>query len=333
MHQQQLSRRRALALAGLALGSAAIPAARAASPTPPSRRVLRFAHPTDIHVQPELRAGDGMAACFRHMMSLAEPPELIICGGDLPMDTASTPEDRARDEWELFKSTLAKTVPPSVPIKYALGNHDNFGRDKVACKASGNEPFFGRNWFLQNFGYERTWQSFNQGGWHFVILDSIDLLPDGDEFVCRIVGEQLDWLRSDLAASANVPTVIVSHAPIMSVANYFDKDDNEWATDGPDLKISAKRMHVDCRELEALFLAHKHVKLCLSGHLHLLDTCVYNDITYICDGAVSGAKWKGRKRQTPEGYGLIDLYEDGSFSHQYMTFGWKSDPGVKPKKS
>ena len=49
-------------------------------------------------------------------------------------------------------------------------------------------------------------------------------------------------------------------------------------------------------------------------------------MTHICDGAVSGAKWKGSKRQTPEGYGLIDLYEDGTFKHQYTQFGWQAVP-------
>src|SRR5262249_25554403 len=108
-------------------------------------------------------------------------------------------------------------------------------------------------------------------------------------------------------------------------ANYFDKDDAQWDNISPDLKVSAKRMHVDCRDLDALFQKHRNVKLCLSGHLHLLDRCDYNGVTYICDGAVSGAKWKGRKRQTPEGYGVIDLFADGTFKHEYMTYGWKAE--------
>src|SRR5580700_9835669 len=52
------------------------------------RRVLRFAHPTDIHVQPELGGDKGMALAFQHMMGLKDPPAMILCGGDLPMDTA-----------------------------------------------------------------------------------------------------------------------------------------------------------------------------------------------------------------------------------------------------
>lgn len=312
---------------GLGLGLAASAAARplAAAPSIGAKRVLRFAHPTDIHVQPERKGAEGMAACFKHMMALDDKPALIITGGDLPMDTASTPEDRSRLEWNLFTKVLRDEVPSAVPIHHTLGNHDIFGRDKKASKTTGSEPNYGRRWFLEQFGYQSTWRSFDQAGWHFIILDSINLLPDGYEFVCRISGEQLDWLKSDLTRTPkDTPIVVVSHAPIMSVANYFDKDDEEWNTQSSDLKIAAKRMHVDCRELDALFRSHGNVKLCLSGHLHLLDTCVYNGITYICDGAVSGAKWKGSKRQTAEGYGLIDLYADGTFQHQYMNYGWKA---------
>lgn len=324
--------RRTLLGAGLAaIAAGGLPrAAHAAAPSPSgaARRVLRFAHPTDIHVQPELRGGEGMAAAFRHMMALDEPPELIITGGDLPMDTASTPEETSRVQWDLFQRVLRETVPASVPIYHTLGNHDIFGRDKKACRATGEEAVYGRKWFLQNFGYEKTWQSFDRAGWHFVILDSIDLLPDGDEYVCRIRGEQLDWLRRDLASTA-LPTVVVSHVPIISAASFFDSDDDEWVSDAPDLKVSTKRTHADCRELEELFFRHPHVRLCLSGHLHQLARSEYNGVTYISEGAVCGAKWKGPKRRTPEGYGIIDLYDDGTFRHQYMTFGWKAETRKK----
>lgn len=322
-----ISRRRALGVGALLAGSILTHsrAANEAPASPRAKRVLRFAHPTDIHVQPERRGGEGMASCFRHMMALDNLPELIITGGDLPMDTASTPADRSRVEWDLFKSVLADCVPSQMPIYHTLGNHDVFGRDKVACKSSGDESFYGKKWFLQNFNYERTYRSFDMAGWHFVILDSIDLLPDGDEFEARIRGEQLEWFVNDLKSTPPAtPIVVVSHVPIISVTNYFDKDEDEWRTDGPDMNVPKKRMHADCRELDALFQKHRNVRLCLSGHIHLLDHCEYNGVTYICDGAVSGAKWKGPKRETPEGYGLIDLFDDGSFEHRYQTFGWQA---------
>jgi len=297
------------------------------------RRVLRFAHPTDIHVQPELHGGEGMRACFGHMMGLKDPPSLIITGGDLPMDTASTPAARSKDEWELFLKVLKDSIPARMPIYHTLGNHDVFGRDKAKSGASGSESFYGKRWFLQNFEYERAYRSFDAAGWHFIILDSIDLSAGGKDFVGRIEPEQMDWLRSDLRRTPpTTPIVVITHVPIVSVANYFDRDDAEWKTDGPNLEVKASRMHVDCRDLDALFQQHRNIKLCLSGHLHLLDRCVYNGITHICDGAVSGAKWKGPKRQTPEGYGVIDLYDDGTFDHQYVTFGWKAEAQPVPER-
>ncbi len=270
-----------------------------------------------------------MAAAFTHMMALKDPPEMIITGGDLPMDTASTPEPKSRIEWTLFNKVLADTVPKSIPIHHTIGNHDVFGRDKKKSKSTGDEPYFGKRWFMDNFGYDRTYTSFDAGGWHFIILDSIDVTGVGKEFVGRIPGEQLDWFKQDLAKTpATTPIVVITHVPIVSAANYFDHADAEWKTDGPALEIKTSRMHVDCRDLDALFLKHRNVKLCLSGHLHLLDRCDYNGVTHICDGAVCGAKWNGPKRQTPEGYGLIDLFDDGSFEHQYMTYGWKAEPGA-----
>lgn len=308
------------------------PASQAGTAGP--RRVLRFAHPTDIHVQPELRGSEGMAACFTHMMALGDRPELIITGGDLPMDTGSTGEARSKVEWDLFKKVLAERIPANVKVEHTLGNHDIFGRDKLASQTTGSESLYGKRWFLENFGYASTYRSFDRAGWHFVILDSINWVGLGPEYDARITGQQLEWLRGDLAATpATTPIVIVSHVPILSVANFFDKDDSAWASEGPDLAISTRRMHADCRDLDALFQKHPNVKLCLSGHLHLLDRCVYNGVTHICDGAVSGAKWRGPKRQTPEGYGLIDLYSDGTFDHRYTTFGWQAEKTVKAPKA
>jgi hypothetical protein len=92
-----------------------------------------------------------------------------------------------------------------------------------------------------------------------------------------------------------------------------DKVVNKWEMQGGD-------MHTDTAAIIDLFYGHPNVKLCLSGHVHLRDKVVYNNVTYICDGAVSGAWWVGNRRQTPPGYGLLDLYADGSFDERYMLY-------------
>jgi 3',5'-cyclic AMP phosphodiesterase CpdA len=304
--------------------SGVVVAAQPASPVGGRRRSLRFAHPTDSHVWAKNHGAEGMAAAFAHMMALPDRPEMVIHGGDCPMDSASTPYADSREEWGIFTGTIAKLVPAEVTVWHTLGNHDVFGRDKEACEATGSEAYYGKKWFLSNFGYERTYRSFDRAGWHFVQLDSIDWTPEskGKDFVARIGGEQLEWLRADLAASKGRNTVVISHVPIMSVANFFDGE--KFEANDETFELRSSRMHVDCRDLEAMFREHGGVKLCLSGHLHLLDKCVYNGITYICDGAVSSNKWKGVRRQTPNGYGVIDLFEDGTFEHQYVTYGWKT---------
>jgi 3',5'-cyclic-AMP phosphodiesterase len=315
---QGFSRREAIKLSALGLATAAGGWLTAVSADSQSPRALRFAHPTDIHVQPELGGAEGMAAALRHMMNLADPPQMILNGGDLPMDVAATGRERSEMLWKLFKSILADNVPTTIPVHHAIGNHDIWGRDKGACGARGDEPFYGKNWYLQEMGYSRTYYSFDMAGWHFVVLDSFDLDKDGKEYTSRIVGEQLEWLKSDLATNS-LPTVVMTHVPIVSAANFFD---HETTIDDQDILIPRTRMHVDFAELSALFRRYPNIKLCLSGHLHLLDRVEYDGITYICDGAVCGDKWKGPRLQTPEGYGLIDLFADGTFTHQYVPYGW-----------
>ena len=81
------------------------------------------------------------------------------------------------------------------------------------------------------------------------------------------------------------------------------------------------------------YVAAGGVKLCLSGHVHLNDRVEMGvpgapadgaKVTYICDGAVCGSWWDGRKAQCDEGYGVVDLYDDGTFEHRYVAYGWKA---------
>jgi 3',5'-cyclic-AMP phosphodiesterase len=296
-------------------------------PAPMSaKRVLRFSHPTDIHVEPELAGDKGMAQAFQHMMSLSDPPTMILTGGDLPFDTADADHTRSAMLWHIFNKVLADNVPSSIPIHHTIGNHDIWGRFKDGCKATGKESFYGKNWFLENFNYPKTYYSFDQAGWHFIVLDSFDLDPSGPEYTSRIVGEQLAWFKADLAATpVTTPIIVVTHVPIVSLSNFFDHA--EYPQPGPDITVMRTRMHVDHRMFDSLFQKYRNVKLCLSGHLHQLDKSEYNNVTYICDGAVCGDKWNGPRKHTPEGYSLIDLYADGTFAHQYVAYGWKAQKG------
>ncbi len=57
---------------------------------------------------------------------------------------------------------------------------------------------------------------------------------------------------------------------------------------------------------------------------HTLD---YNGVTYLCNGAVCGGWWKGDYQETKPGFALVDLYDDGTFEHQYVHTGWEATAG------
>jgi hypothetical protein len=138
-------------------------------------------------------------------------------------------------------------------------------------------------------------------------------------YTARLDDEQFNWLVDQLNIHTDKHICIISHIPILSAVALLDGENEKtgnWI-------LPHQWMHLDARKIVELFVKHKNVKLCISGHLHLLERIVYNDVTYICDGAVSGAWWDGAFHQTEEGWGLFDLYEDGTFDHQYVDYGWK----------
>lgn len=325
-----LTRRSVLHAAGLVAAASVVPfglASRAlARPSPRAgrTRVLRVAHLTDTHIQPEKAAAAGVTACLHHVQSLADKPQLILTGGDHVMDTFATPFDRSKMLWELWTKTLKDDC--SIPVKSCLGNHDIFGWHKSKSRTTGQEPQWGKKWALEMLGLARPYHSFDQAGWHFVCLDSVQ--PDGDGYVGRLDDEQAAWLDADLKAAAGKPTLVLSHIPILAVCSLSKTSEKEKASQAPWSLMLAEGM-----KLHKRFASAGNVRLCLSGHIHQIDRIEWAapgapadapKVTYICDGAVSGSWWNGRKSECDEGYGVIDLFDDGTFEHHYETYGWQA---------
>ncbi|MEP0845843.1 MAG: metallophosphoesterase [Phycisphaerae bacterium] len=285
-------------------------------PRPAQRkRVLRVAHLTDIHVQPELKAGEGLAECLRHVQAQRDKPDLILTGGDTIMDCFEADEARTRLQWELWKQVLKAEC--SLPVESCIGNHDVWGWHKARSKTTGSEPGWGKKWAMDMFGIQRPYRSFDRAGWRFVVLDSV--FPNGDGYIGKLDDEQFEWLGAELAAvPRGMPVLVLSHIPIFSAAALFDgqrEKSGNW-------DVPASYMHIDARRIKDLFYKHGNVRLALSGHLHLVDRVDYLGTTYLCNGAVCGAWWKGPHYEFSEGYALINLHDDGSFEHEYVTYGW-----------
>lgn len=281
----------------------------------PRRRVLRIAHLTDIHVQPERGAAEGMARALHHAQSLADPPELILNGGDIVGDCLAADAARARAQWDLCRRVLRDAC--STPIVHCIGNHDVWGWDSRSG-AAGDEPRFGHGWAMDALGLASRYHAFERAGWRFIVLDSTFRVP-GD-YTARLDDEQFDWLASQLAATpATRPVLVLSHIPILCACAFFDGSNEQSG----DWRVPGAWMHIDARRIKDLFSQHPNVRLGLSGHIHLVDRVDYLGVTYLCNGAVCGGWWKGPCQEFEPGYGLIDLYDDGTFEHDYVTYGWQ----------
>lgn len=169
-------------------------------------------------------------------------------------------------------------------------------------------------------GLAKPYRSFDRGGWHFIVLDSVS--PQGDGYVGKLDDEQMEWLRADLArVPATTPVLVLSHIPIFTASVLHDPKDSGvqegWF-------VPNSLMLGDSHKVRKLLGTHGNVRLCVSGHIHLLDRVDFNGISYVCDGAVSGAWWRGAHYECREGYGRFDLHADGTWSHRYVTYGWQA---------
>jgi Icc protein len=309
-----------MGLAGAALaGAGMLPATDAPRTKKTAWRSARLAHISDVHLQPELRADAGFIKCLHHIQSQRDKPRLILNTGDCIMDALEAKSERTTLQWDLWKKILRDEC--SIPFEHAIGNHDCWGWHKIRSGTTGDEALWGKKWALDVLGLPKTYRSFDYKGWHFIMLDSIE--PFQDTYKARLGAEQLAWLTQDLAAvPRKTPIIVASHIPIISpaavaLASSVDTQSN--------ISIPGGLMHLDSKEIHTALKQHGNVKLCLSGHLHIVDRAEYDGITYVSSGAVSANWWKGlRLERYDYGYALVDLYEDGSFNYQYVPYGWKT---------
>ncbi len=275
---------------------------------------FRIAHLTDIHVQPELRADEGMRACLEAIHNLKPRPDLILTGGDLVFDILAVGDTRAKALFDLY---IRLCKDSDIPIRQCVGNHDVFGWSSKG-KIAPDHVSYGKKMVQERLDLPRTTYSFDHKGWHFCMID--DIQPTrGDGYEGGISEADLDWLDKDLAAAAGAPTLICAHIPILSVAVFRGQD----ATNAPHHQISKGLVCRNPKPILELMRKH-HVPAVLTGHLHQNEYIKYDGTTYIGEGAVSGGWWKGAHLGNPEGYGVVDLHADGTFSHEYVTYGWKA---------
>lgn len=269
---------------------------------------LRIAHLTDIHLKDKFNAPARFAKCLQNVQQQSPKVDLILNGGDVVFDMNKEHLDVIKAQWELTRNVMKEDN--SLPVHYCLGNHDIWWNE-----ADKGQALYGKQFSLDQLQMSKPYHSMEKGGWKFIILDSVHLDVDGTWYIGKLGDEQFSWLENELkSTSATTPILVMSHIPIITATNLIEDDIvNKWIMLGGD-------MHTDVAKIIRLFYRYPNVKLCLSGHIHLREKLVYNDVTYICNGAVSGAWWEGNRKETATGYGLIDLCQDGSFEERYVNY-------------
>jgi hypothetical protein len=269
---ESLNRREFLSAA---VAVAAAGTARAMSPPP--RPICTVGLIADPH---HGLAPDAEARLDAFMAAVEQrKPDLLIQMGDFchpPRRVASA------------TSFLRKFEQFRGPRYHVVGNHD---LDMAKTKRE----------ILDVWGAERSFYSFDQNGFHYVVLDCNFVRAGNGKFQDwapnrpyegRISGEQFEWMKSDLKGN-RLPTVVISHQGF-----------------GPKL---AGGVVPNGAEVRAIIAENNKregsgkVILCMHGHNHLDGASVVEGVHYLQINSASYL-WVG------EQYGRMAPYADPLFA-------------------
>ena len=314
--RREFLRRTVMVAAGLTAGG---PAIRAVADSSAPAQSMRLVFATDTHLMQDnaLHSEDGLIAALQAIDAVRPRPDLIVCGGDLTDPSPSLDYGPAEKLLNRFFDIWNQHV--SLETHYVFGNHDLVGTKNPAV--SRDDPRFGKGLFQKQLSLARLYYSFEKAGWRFVILDDVWPNPDGT-YYAEYKADQLAFLQSELQKESSKPTIIACHIPAVSVfpalAGFTKLDRANVETPSSLVSRNSKNL------MDTIRGASANVKLVLAGHLHHQERIHTDGICYLNGGAVCGNWWKGPNLGCPEGFNVIDLHPDGTFSLDYKTFGWKA---------
>jgi len=248
-----------------------------------------------------IRSGDNAPERFKKNLEEIKKlkVDFFLNGGDSIHDASydSVKRETVTELWGIWDECL-KPIQ-SYEIYSCIGNHDPWW-----AAPSHEDEMYGKDYVIKRLKIPARYYSFSKKNWHFIILD-------GNNKNISLDDEQYQWLEQELdKLPASTPTLLMSHYPILGTT-----------------PVLVGGGHSDFKKLKDRFYKHKDkVKVCLSGHNHLYDKTLYNDVLYCCNGAMSGFWWgKGDKDsagpgyylETPPGYAILELFEDGTVTNEY----------------
>lgn len=291
--------------AGFATGMAVTGSLPALASAPEEKKqknkkpALTVAHITDVHIAAGENAPERFKSCLKHIIA-KHKPDFFLNGGDSIMDASydNVVREKVTELWSIWDGCVKEL--DNYEVHSCIGNHDPWW--KAPAKT---DEMYGKDYVVKRLKIPNRYYSFSKKNWHFIILD-------GNNANISVDPEQFSWLQKDLETlPASTPTIVMSHFPILGTT-----------------QVLVGGGHSDCKKLKDLFYKHKDkVRLCLSGHNHLSDHSIYNDVLYCCNGAMSGFWWgkgdaesagQGYYLETPPGYAVLKLYADGTVENEYF---------------
>jgi 3',5'-cyclic AMP phosphodiesterase CpdA len=291
-------------------------AAGAPQPSPetgtgPNHPAFNFVHLTDMHVTPKRWGDKGYRACIESVVNMKPKASFALMGGDLAFDGLYTPKSDFEEQIRLYKEISDGL---GIPYYNCMGNHDVLGWSPRR-KVSVDDPDLGKRFIMDRLAWDKSYYSFDHGGWHFAVLDCIEPIQtaNGPGYRPRIGPEQREWLAYDLGSAGDRPKIVVTHIAAFCAMGQIHGDPDRKALDG-------SMVLADTKELRLVLERHK-VKALLQGHSHQIEEYQYNGVWYLTSAAVSGAWWAGSWNGKPPGYTVFRCDGD-QLTWAHRTFPW-----------
>jgi 3',5'-cyclic AMP phosphodiesterase CpdA len=268
---------------------------------------VRLVFYTDVHARTEWDTPVAMAQAADAIN--AQKPDLVIAGGDLITEGFQSSAATVAPRWDAYMKMHHSIRWDLYPV---IGNHDLVAAIPEDGTPPAKDP---RAIYRAKFGLDRTYYAFDAVGYHFVILDSIQITGDRYGYQGIIWPEELEWLKQDLSrVPRDTPIVLAMHVPLLSI--FYT------ATQGATSAARRNRVVVNNRDVLKIMRDH-NVILVLQGHLHAKEMLIWRDTTFVVGGAICGKWWRGPWHGTEEGFNVITLTRN-HVGWEYIDYGWES---------
>lgn len=222
----------------------------------------------------------------------ADNPQAVILVGDII--NAGTTAPVVRDQWNNINLAIAALAPGV--ILPTVGNHETNGIAGVLPYFNEAFPTLPANGPTK---YKGLTYSYDNGSVHFVSLTS----EHPTQF--HYLGDQLDWLESDLKANRQPYTFVFSHDPAFPV--------------GPHTGSSLDAYPKDRDRLWKIMQTYK-VTAFICGHEHLYNRSQQGGLTQLVIGTSGSAIYGGYGGEFYH-YGVFQVAQEGVAVKVYDSLG------------